>query len=764
MTLVTLGWLLGVTLFQWLPNLPADHWSLAALCLPFLFMLKPLRWLAAASCGFLWAWWWGISLLATGVDTTWEGQDVALTGVIASVPEVQPGSTRFEFDIEELRWRGEPRPAPQRVILSWYEKAPILVAGDRWQLYARLKAPHGFMNPGGFDYEGWLFSRGIRGTGYVRDTQSAARLGRVWGVAQLHRLRQALATRLNQTLAERPLGAAVIGLVVGVTHGMTGEQWDTLAATGTTHLMAISGMHITFVAGIAFFLARGLWGLWPGLPLRWPAPRAAAVAGIIAAIGYAALAGFTVPTQRAVIMVAVVLGSLLVGRGAPGVRTLVLALAAVSAWSPIAVLSPGFWLSFGAVALIVYGMGGRWQPSGWWWKWGRLQWLLGLALAPLLIGFFGQVSLFSPLANLVAVPWVELLTVPLALSGALLLCVIPSLGEWLLWGAEYLLRGLWWLLERIAQWPGSEVSVAGASGAAVLAAMVGVLIILAPRGVPGRWLGVFWCVPLVMAQPLRPPPGEAWLTLLDVGQGLAAVVQTQQHTLLYDAGPRWRDGFNAGSAVVVPFLRASGVHRLDTVIVGHSDNDHIGGVQAVLKQLGTDRLLTSAPEQLPAFDPQLCVQGAHWEWDGVEFDLLHPALPYPAADNDRSCVLRVAAAGTVALLPGDIEAAAETALLSRAPAQLRAQVLVVPHHGSTTSSTAAFLDAVSPTLALVSTGYRNRFGFPRPVVMQRYIERGIPLLNTAQEGAITVRLAVDGRLEPFSFRVRRRHYWHQLGS
>lgn len=764
MTLVTLGWLLGITLFQLLPDLPADHWSLAALCLTCLFKFKPLRWLAAAACGFLWAWWWGASLLAAGVNPHWEGQDVDLIGVIASVPEVKTAYTRFEFEIEALRWQGEPRSGPQRVILTWYDQPPPLRAGDRWRLHARLKAPHGFMNPGGFDYEGWLFARGIRGTGYVRHSDQAQWRGAAGHPAQLHRLRQQVATTLEQTLAERPLGAAVIGLVVGVTHGMTPEQWDTLAATGTTHLMAISGMHITFVAGIAFLLVRRLWPWWPGLALRWPSPRAAAVAGIIAALAYAALAGFTIPTQRAVIMVSVVLGSIAAGRGAPGIRTLMLALAAVLAWSPIAVLAPGFWLSFGAVALIVYGMGGRWRPGGWWWKWGRLQWLLGLALAPMLIGFFGQVSVYSPLANLFAVPWVEVVAVPLALTGALLLPIVPALGEWLLWTAEYLLRGLWWFLECIAQWPGSELSFAGANAVIVLAAIVGVLMLLAPRGVPGRWLGMVWCVPLLVAQSPRPHSGEAWLTLLDVGQGLAVVVQTRHHTLLYDAGPRWRDGFDAGDAVVVPFLRHTGVSRLDTVIIGHSDNDHLGGAQAVLQGVGATRLLTSAPERLAKFEPRLCEQGAQWHWDGVDFTILHPALPYPATDNDRSCVLRVSAGGTAALLPGDIEAASEKALVARLGAQLRAQVLVVPHHGSATSSTPEFLDAVMPQLALAAVGYRNRFGFPRPEVMLRYRERDIGVLESAREGAIRVRLAADGRLDPFSFRHHSRHYWHQRGT
>lgn len=764
MTLIILGWLAGIAVFQLLPSLPSDSWSLAALCLPFLLLVKVLRCVAAAGCGFLWAWWWAASLMATGVDVKWEGQDVELTGVIASVPDAGSRSTRFEFDIETLRWQGEIRPGPTRVVLSWYETPPAVQAGDRWRLQARLKAPYGFMNPGGFDYEGWLFSQGIRGTGYVRDGHRAEHLGSARGPVQLHRFRQALATRLNEHLGERPLGAAVVGLVVGVTHGMSKDQWDILAATGTTHLMAISGMHITLVAGMVFFLVRACWGLWPSLALRWPAPRAAALAGIAAAVFYAALAGWSVPTQRAVIMVTVVLGSLLAARGAPGLRNLLLALAVVLVWSPLAVLSPGFWLSFAAVALIVYGMGGRWRPGGWWWKWGRLQVLMGLALAPLLIGFFHQVSLWSPLANLIAVPWVELVTVPLALSGTLLLGWIPVVGEALLLTAEFLLRGLWWVLEVLADWPGAQTSFAGAPVAAVTSAMVGVLMLLAPRGLPGRWLGLVWCIPLVITEPPRPPPGEAWLTVLDVGQGLAAVVQTHRHTLLYDAGPRWNDGFDAGDAVVVPFLRSAGVSQLDTVIIGHSDNDHLGGAAAVLTQLGASRLLTSAPERLAEFAPEHCVQGTQWHWDGVDFEILHPRRPYPNSDNDRSCVLRVSTATTAALLPGDIEAGAEAQLLARAAPALRAQVLIVPHHGSETSSTAAFLDAVSPDLALIAAGYRNRFGFPRPAVTQRYRSRDITLLNTVQAGAITVRLAPDGRLEPFSFRTHRRHYWHQRGS
>lgn len=764
MTLIILGWLAGITAFQLLPTLPPDSWSLAALCVPFLLLAKVLRWAGAAGCGFLWAWWWATSLLTTGVDAKWEGQDVELVGVIASVPEVESRATRFEFYIEELRWKGEVHPAPAHVVLSWYETPPAIRAGDRWRVAARLKTPYGFMNPGGFDYEGWLYSRGIRGTGYVRNGQAAEHLGPAQGITQLHRFRQALAARLNDHLGERPLAPAVVGLVVGVTHGMSSTQWDILAATGTTHLMAISGMHITLVAGMIFFLVRRSWGLWPTLALRWPAPRAAALAGIAAAVIYAALAGWSVPTQRAVIMVTVVLGSLLAARSAPGLRNLMFALAVVLAWSPLAVLSPGFWLSFAAVALIVYGMGGRWRPGGWWWQWGRLQVLMGLALAPLLIGFFDQVSLWSPVANLIAVPWVELVTVPLALSGTLLLGIIPPLGEWLLVTAEYLLRGLWWMLEQIARWPGAQLSFAGAPVTAVISAMIGVLLVLAPRGLPGRWLGLLWCVPLVMAEPPRPALGEAWLTLLDVGQGLSVVVQTHRHTLIYDAGPRWNDGFDAGDAAVVPFLRNAGVLHLDAVIIGHSDNDHIGGAHAVLKQLGTERLLTSAPDRLADFAPERCVQGTQWHWDGVDFDILHPRLPYPTSDNDRSCVLRVRAATTAALLPGDIEAGAEAMLVAHSATALRAQVLVVPHHGSETSSTAAFLDAVSPDLALVATGYRNRFGFPRAAVTQRYHARGITLLNTVQAGAITVRLAPDGRLEPFSFRTHRRHYWHQRGS
>jgi competence protein ComEC len=766
MTLAALGFLAGIVLFQGLTSLPPPlPWGGVVVALLAVgWAVRPLRPLGAVTAGWCWAWLWAAALLADNVDTVWEGRDVELVGVVTSMPQQRELGVRFEFQVEALRYQGNAVAGPRRVMLSWYQGPPPLVAGERWRLTARLKRPHGLRNPGAFDYETWLFSQRIRGVGYVRAGGEAERLGTDDTLFGIERQRQRLRTRLDEVLAERPMRGLVEALTVGETAGISAAQWEVLGATGTNHLMAISGMHISLVAGGVFLAARRLWSLAGPLPLGWPAPKAAAVAALLAALGYAALAGFSVPTQRAAIMVAVVLGTVLAGRSRPGMHTLALALIAVLLWSPLAVLSPGFWLSFGAVAWIGFAMGGRWAPGGWWWRWGRLQWLMTFALAPLLVLFFGYFSAVSPIANCVAIPWVELLVVPIALSGVVCLAIAPELGALLLQGAELLLRPLWWVLQQLAWLPGSRLYIASPPTWMLVCGAVAVVLAFAPRGLPARWLAAVWCLPLLLWRAPTPDLGDAWLTQIDVGQGLATLIRTRSHTLVYDTGPRFSEGLDAGAAAIVPYLQRRGLPMIDTLVVGHGDSDHIGGAESLLRQIEVGRVLTTVPAQLAGHSPELCAVGERWQWDGVEFEVLHPDLPLPLRDNDSSCVLRVRSARGAFLLVGDIEAAAEMTLLRRYGDTLRSAVLVAPHHGSATSSTGAFLDAVAPQLALFAVGYRNRFGFPRHDVVQRYQARDIVVLDTARRGAIEVYFAADGTPQYSSFRQHSRHYWHWWGE
>ena len=747
----------GAVVPQGLAELPSPAWIGAGLLCALLVVRRcglPL----AVGLGLAWSTWHADALLSTTLPEGLQGRDLTVTGVVATLPQRRGRATRFEFLVD-----GGPADAaatlPRRLRLAWYGRHPPLAAGVRWRLRVRLKRPHGFHNPGGFDYEGWLFRRGIRATGYVRDHPDNIALGDAAGPRHaLQRLRQ----RLSRAFGDALVGSSYLGLLQALALGERGDigtsQWATLRATGTSHLVAISGLHLGLVAGLLFGVVRRGWA-WIGLA-RWvPAPRAAAWLTLPAVLLYAGLAGFTVPTQRALVMVAVVLAALLLRRAlAPG-RALALALVGVLLVDPLAPGAPGFWLSFTAVALILYTV--AWRPAG-----GRrtlrvawLQVVLGVGLAPLLVVAFQQVPLVAPLANLVAVPLVGTLLVPLVLAATLLLLPWPAAGAALLQLAERLLAVAWPWLEASASLPYALHGFAAPPLGLVLLAGAGVLLLFAPRGIPLRLPGVVLLLPLFTFRPESRAHGSAWLTLLDVGQGLAAVVRTRHRVLVFDTGPAYSARFDAGGAVVVPVLRRLGLDRIDALVVSHGDGDHAGGLASLRAELAVTTFY--AGSGVPgAEDAEACRAGTGWQWDGVEFAFLHPSAG-DLAGNDGSCVLRVAAGGAVLLLTGDIEREAEARLLARAPEALDVDVLQVPHHGSRTSSTPPFVAATTPGIALVASGWRNRFGLPDAGVVARYVAAGSTLVDTATAGAIEVRLpAAPDAIEVRRHREWARRFWH----
>jgi competence protein ComEC len=763
MKVIALGFLLGVLLLQQLTALPSVGFAwLLLIAIPLTIMYRRWRLPLAAVCGFLWALLQAHSVLHPGLDPALEGKDLAVVGSIVSIPESRGYFTRFLFDVErvDIDFAAD-RSIPERVRLNWYGPTPELRLGQRWRLVVRLKRPWGFMNPGGFDYEGWLFSQGIRATGYVREATTARRLPDSVLERPIGRLRQAIAHAIDQRLGDSPNAGIITALAIGERGDLDQTRWQLLLVTGTNHLLAISGLNIGLVAGLVYFLALYLWRMVGRLCLWLPAPQAASIIGLVAGTVYAALAGFSIPTQRAVIMLAVVMGALILNRIARPGHTLAVALLAVLVWSSTAVLSVGFWLSFAAVAIILYSLRGRPVLRRRWWQGIRLQWMLALGLAPLTLLFFQRSSLISPLANLIAVPWVGLLVGPMILVAVALLPIAPPLARGLLVLSDGCLELLWRALEWLAVLPFSEWHHAPPAWALVPAAW-GVIWLLAPRGWPARWLGGVLLAPLALAAAERLDPGSYRVTLLDVGQGLSAVVETRNHTLVYDTGPRFSDAFNAGDAVVLPFLRHLNIKRVDTLLISHGDDDHAGGAQAVLDGFPVRRVLTSAPNELAHERVAGCRAGQRWRWDGVDFEILYPADGEPGSSNDRSCVLRVASSGGAVLFPGDIEADGEASLL-RTPAKLPADVLVVPHHGSDTSSSEDFIRAVQPQLALIPAGYGNRYGFPASAVVARYRRHAIPLIDTGAQGALilTVHPATGVRLAP-GYRQSARRYWTSL--
>ncbi len=720
--------------------------------------------------GFYWAAGQAYVRLADALPPEWEGGDVQISGVVSSLPQLYERSVRFEFDVERVLT--EDAVVPHRVALSWWGSPardgrpatfPELRAGERWHLTVRLRRPRGTANPNGFDYEAWLLERDIRATGYVRIKGGNRRLE-----TMVHRpgywieaARAALRDRVQRALPEAPNAGVLTALAVGDQRAIAPAQWQVFTRTGVNHLMSISGLHVTMVSALVFLSAYWLWRRSSRLTLWLPARKAATLAGLAAALGYTLLAGFAVPAQRTLYMLAVAAVALWFGLTSSVSAVLAAALFVVLLLDPWAVLAPGFWLSFGAVALIMYVTVGRIAQLHWLKNWAIVQWAVTLGLIPPLLALFQQVSIVSPFANAIAIPMVSLVVVPMTLVGVLL----PF--NLLLRAAHEVMTWCTVLLEWMSALPAAVWEQHAPPPWAVLAAIVGTAWLLLPQGFPSRWLGTFGFLPLFLIFPPGLPDGVFRLTVLDVGHGLAVVAQTRNHALVYDTGPAFGPGVDSGNRIIVPYLRAAGIRRLEGVIVSHDDIDHSGGAVSVLQAMPVEWMLTSLPEMDPlpleAETAYRCFAGLNWEWDRVRFEIVHPPRDsYDDArikDNDRSCVLRIATRAGHVLLPADIERRAEEGLLAAHPDKLFADVLIAPHQGSKTSSTPEFVERVNPLIVIFPVGYRNRFGHPHEEVVERYRAIGSRIYRTDRDGALTLVFAAAGSIRIEPYRAKYRRYW-----
>lgn len=786
-----LAFVLGAALLQRQAALPEMVWILGLLPIVLIVLLhrqyqlvgfiatnNVLLMIFFLGAGFFWAAFFAHWRLADALPLEWEGRDIQLIGVVASLPQNNDRSVRFRFDVEQVLTTGAA--VPRRISLSRYKNhavdenetvTPQINAGERWQLTVRLKRPHSNANPHGFNYEAWALERNIRATGYVRQSEENFRLTPMvnqpgyW----IERTRQKIQQRYSKILSDHSYAGILITLATGNQHAISREQWQIFTRTGTNHLMAISGLHITMVSSMVFAIVYWLWRWIPHLALRLPARRVAAIAGLTIALGYTFLSGFAIPAQRAFCMLAVVAIAIWQGRPISATMVLAWALLLVVILDPWATLSPGFWLSFGAIAIIMLITVGRIGQMHWLTGWVRVQWAITLGLIPLLLAMFQQISLVSPVANAVAIPLVSFAVVPLTL-----LATVP-LFDFLLPLAHAILGVGMMILQWLNDAPQIVWQQHAPPAWTMAVALAGIIWTLLPGGLllgffagfPARWLGLVAMLPMFLILPPRPAAGELWLTVLDVGQGLAIVARTEHHTLLYDTGPRFGQS-DSGSRIVVPFLRGNGIRQLDAMMVSHADSDHSGGALSVLSGIPVMWLISSLhfdhPIQQAAANKRPCQDGHAWQWDGVYFELLHPPIesydnPHRKA-NATSCVLKITTGHGSVLLPGDIDRKAEYALLDRAAKMLPATVLIAPHHGSNTSSTAAFIHQVNPELTIFTVGYRNRFDHPRNEVVARYQSLGSDLLRSNTDGAIFLRFTADGLLVDTWRRMQRR-YWQQ---
>ncbi len=772
-----LGFVAGAAYLQTRPALP-DPWHLLACSLAALVLLLALRGairaaVAGSLLGFCWAAILAHAVLSQELAKADEGRDIAVIGTIARLPHDFGEGVRFRFEVEQVV--DDTAQLPQTLALSWYGPGDTtkIRPGERWRLTVRLQRPHGNANPHGFDYEAWLLGQGVRATGYVRPGASNLRIDSfVFSLVHVvERCRDLLRARIAEALAGKPYAGVIVALVIGDQRGIEQADWDVFNRTGVSHLVAISGLHITMIAGLAAWLASSLWRrsffTRAQLPLMLPAQKVAALAGAAAALLYVLLAGFGVPAQRTLYMLAVVAVALWCGRLTGVSHVLCLALGVVVLRDPWCLLWPGFWLSFGAVGVILYAGAGRFEARTPGWRGAlrlaaRTQYAVTLGLVPFTLLLFSQVSLIGPLANAVAIPLVSFVVTPLALLGSLLPAPFsaPILALAHL-GVDWLAAALGWL----ATLPLAVWSAPQPPAWLFLLALFGTAWMLAPRGWPQRWIGAVSWLPLFTLLPTHPPAGEFAVTAFDVGQGMALLVETEKHRLLYDTGPRYAATQDGATRVLLPYLRARGVGQLDGLIVTHSDTDHSGGALTVLDALDIKWMISSLAPGHPAVRKagahRRCEAGQRWEWDGVAFEMLQPT-PASYADpglkaNARSCTLRISANGRAILLAADIEAAQEAALLQAAPDSLRADVLLAPHHGSGTSSTPAFLAAVNPSIGVFQVGHRNRYRHPKKEVFERYGQLGIRRLRTDESGAVT--FAFGKRIAVSEYRRAQRRYW-----
>ena len=784
----SVAFVLGVALLLQQPSLPEMYWSalLLVIGLPAGVIIpgesRKTQWagrllmlVVAFGAGFFWAALWAHGRLVDTLPLAWEGQDIAVIGVVTEMPQSGSRSIRFRFHVEQVL-----TPAaivPDNILLSWYRNdrqadlaPPDITAGERWQLTVRLKRPHGNLNPHVADYSAKLFERDIRAVGYVRIADTNQRIEILARDPRyfFERKRTEIRDAMQAFLKDAPYAGPLIALAVGDQRAIPQAQWNVFTRTGTNHLMAISGLHITLVSGLVFSLIYWLWRRHSGLALWLPASKIAIVAGLVAALIYALLSGFAVPARRAFLMLAILSVALWRDRRVSMLTVLGWVLLVVTLLDPWAVISPGFWLSFAAVGLIGLTVSGRIGQSGIVVSWIRIQWAITLGLLPLLLFLFGQVSLVSPIANAFAIPWMTIAVVPFAL-----LALIPGL-EFLLSIAHTAMQGLMIILQWLAEMPLAVWQQPAPGFWTVIAAIIGMIWLLLPggfglgvvAGFPARWLGILAVFPLFLNSPDRPAEGELWLTVLDVGQGLAVAARTRQHNLLFDTGQNYGET-DSGKQIIVPYLRGEGITALDRIIVSHADSDHSGGALSVMTSLPTQSLLgsleASHPIKQAIADHQYCRAGDDWWWDGVHFAILHPDQSKTSGSkrnrNEFSCVLKITTRHGSVLLPADIGRTSEQELLQRARDTLPATVLIAPHHGSKSSSSAAFVRQVNPAYVIFPVGYRNSFNHPHPEVVNRYREQGARILRSDHDGAILLRLTRHGIAIDTARKLQHR-FWH----
>lgn len=754
---ISLSFLLGALIFQTSRTLPPFYIVVGFPLVAILYFYYPRgRLVYVVIIGFLWSFLFASVKLLPGLAPQLEGNDLKISGTIEEVTTDSSSYSRFVFRPDGFNSTDIVNRIPKKLSLSWYYPRQSVVAHQKCQLKVRLKRHWRYANPGSVDRERQMFLQGIGARGYVREGECQQTLAAS--------SKESFRARLIQNFSRESVAYKNFGLMQALTFGVREDiqhvQWEVLRVTGTTHLLAISGLHLSAICFVVFVLASRLARLSATICERIPAQCFAAIFAMIAASLYAYLAGFSIPTQRALIMVFVGLGAVLLRKPVVQISLLATALLMVLLWNPLSVLHIGFWMSFLAVLFIFIIL----KSNNGFPKFLtilRIQLYLAAALLPLSMWFFSYGSLIAPIVNLIAIPYVSFLLLPLLLLAQLLFVAGVDISVYIFTFSDLLFEGLWWWLTACAELPFASI-LYSPTLLGIVAYELGLLMLMQARGLPARFLSLIFLSALFLVREDVVNEDQLRVTVLDVGQGLAVMVETANHTLLYDAGPRFPSGFNTGTAVVLPYMQKRNIDHVDKVIISHNDNDHAGGVHALLNAGVVKKLIVSNQRnRYSMISTDYCREGDEWRWGETQFRILHPPNEWQSNSNNRSCVVQIVhPAGTI-LLSGDIEAATERRLIAEYGDKLRSELLLVPHHGSSSSSSRRFLARVRPQTAVFSVGYRNRYSFPHAKITSRYQSIGTELVDTIRQGAVTFVFDTrKGMHKEVGYRPRSRQYWN----
>nr|WP_256441452.1 DNA internalization-related competence protein ComEC/Rec2 [Polynucleobacter sp. MWH-Aus1W21] len=807
-----------------MPQVP-EHWAFAgiafgSLCLSVIYfnhqstLIKKIAIIGLLfAMGFVWNARYAESRLKNILALELEGKELNLEGRVAALPQSNSSGAKFAFEVDRASVGKELlEHSPRRIYLSWQpawrnpQAIPDIVPGQRWRFKSKLKRPYGSLNPYTFDFERWSFHQDFGASGSVRTAELLLDKDIAWTEIELRMelMRWHLRKKIQSMLPDdaRYVGV-LIALVMGDQNAIDQDDWQVFNATGIGHLISISGLHVTMLAGVGASIAAFIWRrrTWP---LIAPVSKVAAISGFVTAFIYAWLAGFQIPAQRTMYMVGVVAFALWTGRNPRSFDIWWWALAFVLLIDPMAPYTPGFWLSFGAVAAILYAMGdssgllgiptGKELQVHWSFRAiqalreaCRVQAVVTLALLPLTLYWFYQVSVVSPLANAFAIPLVSYIVTPLAIVGAML----PEfIGRWLMWPAHAAMEYLAIALEWMANWGWSVVWSRQPEWWLLLISSAGIIYAIRPGNIGGTWkgrlLGIVFSIPLFipifqLLSASRLAQGEFRASVLDIGQGTAVLIETANRRLLYDTGPIQGKKDDAGHRIILPYLRGGGVDHIDRMVISHSDSDHVGGAATLLKHIQFDSMMGSLPINNPLLEnfrarkiPSIpCRFGQRWIWDGVEFIIWHPdketifSNQYSGKPNEMSCVLEVRNTQSSLWLTGDVEKQGEAEITERLDDAMlqeigtRELIFMAPHHGSKTSSSLALLKQLESDQAFAQNGYRNRYGHPHPDVTARYKDLGIPFYQSPETGFQTWLFKNGANSSTQFWRRNVKRLWHR---